>query len=582
MVAPLGLVAVAGLMFGAGGGLIIAGPAVLLSGLLFWWMRGQRSVSVEVNWSGSAGVDEIALVQPRRGSVAASLARFEVRELVASPWFGIGIGFCLVQLVALGLIWENDNERGWWFFFGLAPMLAHPFAGMVVVASHRNRTRGRRDGCEELFGTCPADDGARSLGHLLTAWLPAVVSGGFVVVLARLIAAGNPSMFGPIDHEAAAAVVICSVLGAGAVALGVTLGRWAPWALSPFVAVVGVALAGGQINQIGLPSFSADRHLATFVSNAHVDMLFVARPVWAQAAWLGALGLLVASLALVPGTRRRSPCLVAVGAAALGLVAAVLVVRPVSPPEARRIAAMVLEPEAHQTCVAAGAELKVCAYRDYARVARAAAAEASPVADAVPAGVLRGSVLRQRPSYRTHDLQAEVAALVGDRRKPAPATELRLNFNSHPESLAAVRFRVAAHAVGLPSTVPHRGLPTVVAGQARGVIVLWLATRGLSNDEAQRLVRPSGREADPGMVGAIWPGMCHDEEGVLLWARQDLQAVDAMLAVPASRVALVIRSRWSSLIDPDTSVDELLGDLGLAPGGPADAVTPRPYSCDEG
>ena len=589
LAALLGLVVVVGGALGGGGA--IGGGGVGLVGLILlgligvWWLIGRRQKTTDVTWDhGSvSGRTPSPTRGPGRGSVSASLARVEGRELVASPWFGVGVGFWVLGLAAFGLAFEDENERGWWFFFGLSSMLANPFAGMVVVAVHRNYTRPRRDGCGELFGACPADDGARSLGFLLVAWIPALVSAGFFIGLAVMVAVGNPRMFGPIDHEAAAAVVTVAALAAGAVALGVTLGRWAPWALAPFVAVVAVGLADGALNGIGQPSWATDRFLATALAPPDVDMLFVTRPVWERAVWLLALGVLVASLAFVSVRRATVPRLVAGGALAVALVAGVLVVRPGSEGDVASIASLVTDAPAHQVCRNAGRELKVCAYESYGRVADLMAEDLTPVAAAVPPGVLSGVAFGQGFEQRSVKLQSEVAdQIAGQAGSETSAPDLLLRFNLHPENVAAARMRLGARAVGLPTESGEGRRPLIVAGQSRGVVVLWLATRGLGTKQARQMVADGstdGGPAGPTITGSIWPGICHDEGSVLVWAPKDLVAARMLLNTPSAKVRAVIHEHWDAVIDPAATTDDLLELLGFGGLGEPEIVQSQAASC---
>lgn len=588
--ALLGMVMVVGGAVGGGGALGGGGVGFAVLILLgfggLWWLVGRRQKTADVTWGHGSETGPVVhppTRKPGRGSVSASLARVEARELVASPWFGMGLGFWVLVLVAFGLAFEDENERGWWFFFGLSSMLANPFAGMVVVAVHRNYTRSRRDGCDELFGACPADDGARSLGFLLMAWIPALVSAGFLIGLAVMVAVGNPRMFGPIDHEAAAAVVTVAALAAGAVALGVTIGRWAPWALAPFLAVVAVGFADGALNGIGQPAWATDRLLATAIAPPDVDMLFITRPVWERAVWLLALGVLVASLAFLSSRRPTLPRLVAGGAFAVALVAGVLVVRPGSDGEVATIASLVTEAPAHQVCHKAGPEVKVCAYESYGRVAALMAEDLAPVAAAVPAGVLSGVAFGQDFEQRSVKLQAEIADRIARQAPSEPlAPELLLRFNLHPENFAAARMRLGARAVGLPTESGDGRRPRIVAGQSRGVVVLWLATRGLGAKQASQMVADGsthGGLAGPTITGSIWPGICHDEGAVLVWAPKDLMAARMLLNTPSVRVRAVIHEHWDAVIDPASTTDDLLELLGFGGLGEAEIVQSQAASC---
>ncbi|HZN13901.1 MAG TPA: hypothetical protein VFB78_06530 [Acidimicrobiales bacterium] len=575
---------------GGSGGMPLPLPIILVVGLAAVLLLRSRPVrTIELGWSGGGAVArplaEIPLrpaSTPRAGgrSVAWSLARVEAKELVASPWYAAGVGFWLVLLVMFGLLFVDDINRSWWEFFGLATMFCHPFAGMAIVAAHRNRTRSHRDHCDELFDACPADANARTLGHLTTAWVGAatcVVGLGLFVLTIR---AGNARSYGPIDGEALAAFISSAAIGAGAVVLGVTLGRWARFVLVPFAAVGAVLFVDARIQSIGLPGWSPNRYLATFASSVGMDTIFFTRPVWSRALWLLALAVIVGALGLL-GTRRGH--VVAAAAAAVGLIAAVLIVQPATTSEVRTIAGRILDPVAHQTCQLAHPEVRVCAYPEYRELADRTADAVRPVAAAVPAGVLDDVVFLTRFDHQNRELQDEVREVVEDHIPTLPAHALRIRYFATQKNESAARLRLAAYAVGLPTEPTLMGRPEIVAGQARGVIVLWLASRGLTGKPLHKMVNevpgPEGEKWDATDRGSIWPGGCEGEDPVLQWSPTDLAAARALLAVPASTVQSVLASQWARWIAPTTTVDELVVAAGLAPLGAPERVESRDMRC---
>lgn len=166
-----------------------------------------------------------------------ALRRVEARELATKPWFGVGIGFCVLMVLALSTEQDDSSFRE---TIESLPYLAHPLVGMTVVASYRNATRIDRDGVGELFDTCPTTSGTRTLGGLASSWVPVAV---LATVFGGYVAAGGA--FSDVHGEpgsAAVPVVLAGlVLGAGGIALGVALGHWARFALAPVLAVPVVA-----------------------------------------------------------------------------------------------------------------------------------------------------------------------------------------------------------------------------------------------------------------------------------------------------------------------------------------------------
>lgn len=577
----------------------LGGPAILLLPLVLVIVgvaSYRRSGSLEVGWSGSGAVGAATPVgaggaegdwSPApsgtgRGSVATSLLRTECRELVASPWFHVGIALWLVVIVVFGLLFNEDVERSWREFFLITSLMCHPFAAFAIVAAHRNRTRSRRDGCDELFDACPADANARTLGHLGTAWIAAAVNIAFVVVLTALIVIRNQHEYGPWGGYVVAALLTCGVLGAGAIALGVTLGRWAPWALAPFVAVVLVGVASSQINPIGDPAFATDRLLATFVATTGVDTIFLPLLWWERLAWLTAISVVVAALGLLGGRTTGRVVAVLATSGVVALVAGLLVVRPATG-RADRIADLVADPLAGSTCFVADPAVQVCAYEGYEMLASGAAEALAPVAAAVPSGVLRDVLFLTFYERDPHELTAETQAELEGREVRVPDGALRLRYNVHPENFEALRLRLAARAVGLPTEVVSADpvVPTPVDGQARGVVVLWLAGQGLDAEGRRGLVDGGdpGQVDEGGTRAGVWPALCHEEDAVLQWSPTDLAAARTLFGLPDERVRTVLHDRWDQLVAPGTTTDDLLVALGVAPLGEPAPIPPQEVSC---
>ena len=72
---------------------------------------------------------------------------------------------------------------------------------------------------------------------------------------------------------------------------------------------------------------------------------------------------------------------------------------------------------------------------------------------------------------------------------PIPPGTIALPFTHHDGSLDEARFIVAAAAVGV-TTDDTRARNTLVDGQARGVVLLWLATAGRTTQDALDLLEP--------------------------------------------------------------------------------------------
>ena len=598
----VGVFAASGLLFGGvrgGSGLVLV--LVPVAALLVVRSQGTRVGTVpELDWgrasaaataAPAAGLPPGVAVtaaprppsSPRRLAVA--LARVESDRFTADLWFGAGIGFCVLMLVLFGWVWAPDDvNQPWRLVFANLTVMAHPMAGMAVVAAHRAVTRARRDGADELFDACPLDQATRTAGHLLTAWVPVSTLAVFCAAFVGLTAARAGAVYGPIDGAAAGDVAAALALGAGGVALGVALGRWAPWRLVPMVAVALLLFPILGLGNVGEPHWSNARQLSTWPRYPTHDLLFTIRPVWWHLAWLVALVALVSVLAFARHGGRRTVAVFGV-VALVAAGAGIAQTRPVSRAGAARLASLVAEPERHQSCLDAG-RVSVCAYRGYGAYARVMIAEVAPVMAATPEAV--GPVVHRQVFDGTlANLGPEVARALGGRGVGA-RDALPLGFRLGVSARTAARMTTAFAAMGLPVRPRAGDLPTVVAGQARGVVALWLAARGLSLGEAGTLASPpapdphSSETGEPPSAqdrGMAWPDSCDLGASPVAWAPEDLTAARAVLALPEAAVRRVLHARWAYLSDASTTTDDLLAALGLAPIGPVTPVTAEPMPC---
>ena len=181
------------------------------------------------------------------------------------------------------------------------------------------------------------------------------------------------------------------------------------------------------------------------------------------------------------------------------------------------------------------------------------------------------------------ELQDEVREAVEDNIPTLPAHALRIRYYSTEKNEVASRLRMAAYAVGLPTEASLSRRGEIVAGQARGVVVLWLASRGLTGKPLRRLVSevgaPEGEKWDATDRGSVWPAGCEGEDPVLQWAPKDLAAARSLLTVPANRVQALVSSQWARWVARGTTVDELLTAAGLGPLGPAEHIESRDMTC---
>lgn len=585
------------------------GAAMIVSGAVLRRRPGRRPATEQERWQGAerpatpttadaaATPDADRPVARPGGRPVLALGRIEVRELVANPWFAAGVGIAVLEVVAFGVLWSADFSGHWWDAVASMPLAVHPIVGLVMVAAHRGTTRARRDGCEELFSSCPMDEGARLEGHLATAWVGAAAALALALALpAAILRAGDA--YGALDGRALVIVATCAVLGAGGVVLGVALGRWAPFLLTPLAALVAIVVVSDRLLDIGAPRWSTDRLLATFDPLDGPDPVLLDLPLVERLAWFAALTALVAGLALV-GRRRWATPLVA-GAAAVAVVAAVGVTAPMSDPAA--LAAPLVDPARTQQCTPAGTSaavvtVEVCGPPVYADGVRRYVDGLTPLVDALPANAIGPVQVRQQLlEVPVEALPVELAAVLPDAWSGSPGGSGPLAVGAGPNrtvlgvpvatgdaAVGGARFRLAAHALGLPLEADDGDHPMVVAGRADGLAVLWLGTLGLDPDQRARSITPRFDDHvdepwDDTTRGHAWPDPCiSGSPAPLTWAPQDVEAATRLFALPDDEVRDVLHEHWRELDEMTT--DDLLAEAGLDPVGPTAAVEGRPHVC---
>lgn len=575
------LAAVVGaLMVGAAGEAIPMVPLLLLAtgGLVLLVQRGRAVPVAENPWSSPTPLPTAAAPAPRPAAsewaIARALGRVEARQLLISGAFGIGLGFLVLLLVLFGFVWGSQNTDPWFDLAPLAPWYCFPLVGMTVVGAHRAVTRARRDGVDELLGTCPVPEATRTLGFLLSAVTPTIALATFLTVGAVTLYFRSPYVYGSLGARDWADVVSALVLGIGGVALGVALGRWLRFALVPIVAVVLVGVLGGRLAEVGGHDWNPYSILAMAPTVEWGSPVFQARPAGWHLAWVVGLTALVAVIAVARHRRDRLVQGLAVTVALIVVISGMASTRPMSAASADRIARAIAHPGEVQECTTTGS-VSVCLYPIHRPILRRVLEDIAPVVAVLPeaAGEL---TLRQRYDGELADLPPEVRRRLVEGDLRSPAGEVAIEFGEDVEyALGRVSYQLALGSVGLPDRHDPQGMPLVVAGQARGVVALWLATRGRDAGEVEDLTRsPLPASPDPFDRGSLEEGDC--SEPALVWSEQDLTAVRSVVALPQAEVLRVLDGSWARWTDPTTGTDELLAALGLAPVGPFDHVEARP------
>ena len=556
---------------------LLLAPVALLG--LVWGRPGSGGSVADARWAttedGNASAGAPVLVRGGPAAVARALGRVEGRLLFSSPWFAVGLGLSAVIIVMFAVLFADENNQSWAEWVQTTPWYVHPLVGMTVLASHRATTRAHRDRTEELFDVCPTAPETRTVGLVEASWVPALVATVFLGVFASLSAVRATGLHGRLLLDNAGDVVGAVLLSVGAVALGVALGRWIRFGLTPVVAVVAIAFVSTGISGIGGHGWNPYTQLSTAPTIETPSPVFADRPVWSHVLWIGALIVIVAVVALLRHRRDRVVVLSGVGAVVVAIVAAFGATAEMPATSAARIADLVARPESHQACLDIAGRAEVCAFPLHRATLARVAAEVAPVAAALPAQV--GPItIRQVYEDPIAQLPPEVRRRLPRPLPPRPGNEIPLSGFDELGTFAGVRRDLPYAVVGLPTRPDEDLMPVSAAGQARGVVALWLSVRGLGpTDQLRRTTVPDPDATDPFEQGSLeGVGQCSTPS--VVFSAQDLAAVHSVLGLEDRIVARVIESEWERWIDPSTGTDELLDAVGLPSAGPYDVIRPRP------
>lgn len=517
------------------------------------------------------------------GGVALALGRVESRELASSTSFGVGIGFCAMTLLLFGRVWAGDYGGDLASYTEMLPILTHPLAGLLVLGAHRARTRSTRDGAQELFDSCPTTEGTRTAGHLLTAGVGAAAGLAFVGILTAMVVQASTTTYGEVGGRQVAALLGSVLLAVGAVALGVALARWAPWTLVPVAAVVAIGFGSVRLAVAGDRTTEPIRQLSTWLNDPILPVQLTA-PHWAaHHLWILALVAVVALLALVHDAPRPSLLAATAVASLVAATAAIAATRPITTADAQRIAALVSDPAAQQRCVDA-AGLPVCAYPGDDALTDHLAAELAPVVAAAPPGSLDGWLVRHGADIDRDELDPEVRRRLATREEGgahAGSEESRpipMLTMGHRLADQGARFWVALTAVGVADETTD-GITTNLWRQARGVVALWLATRGADEETVAAMTSFHERVRQGREYARPWPDPCFAGPTPVSWALSDLDAARALHALPEDEVRRLLTAEWERFTDPDTTTAELLAAAGTTLDTRREGVTRDAQEC---
>ena len=554
----------------------------------YFWSHRTPKVIPEQAWTAAEiGTADAVLLRGSSQAAVRALGRSEARLLFRSAAILQGIVFCALNIFFFSIVFDSAPQPVWTWLV-IFPIMAYPLAGMALIASHRAVLRGRRDDAEELFGATPTSLTTRTLGHAVAAWVPVTIAAVFWGVL---VVAAQPASFGSIDASLIVDGVTGIALVLGATWLGVLLARLLPYAIAPVIALVVILFASTAIGGIGEKVWSPLRQLSTWPRYPNHDLIFTARPVFAHLVYIVGLACGCLVLAVAVHTRTRVVLGFGVVTLALALGGGLFATRPMTDTDVRRLAALVAHPIAHQECRERG-RIRACAYPDYSELldpwipAAHAALAGAPATTASP----RFVVSERLQADRIDDLDPKIRRALGPPFTTRPFTwtddgAFHTAFEGGRANTDAVRIAAGLWATGSPLEAQAERRPCVIAGQARGVLALWVAYHDLPTAEALERARaavPDDHESsdlDPALAArSAWPKAASTAAPVV-WSAPDLVAARRLLAQPHDQIRSALWADWARFSNPATTTDEMLRSLGLATVGAAPAPPPGIPRC---
>lgn len=519
------------------------------------------------------------------------LARAENRRLVRHPAFITGIALTPLMLWAATIADPASREH----WRGLSPDVALalvPLGWLTIVATNLLALRPDRTGTAELFAALPAPQPVRTAGALSA--LAAAVTAAVLLAAGWVILLGSRG--GAVDTPHWAEIGAGVLVVAGAVTVGVAVGRWLPFAALGVVAAVAVSVIQARfLDDTTWPWDMPHSHPVRFLGflaepTAVGDPALEIRPAWWHLLYLAALITVMCAVALArDGVPRRLgvAIVVAIGVAA---VAGWAQTRPPSDDQVAAMVSYITRPTAHQTCEQRQG-VRYCAYPPFRHLIDEWEARVTGVLALVPPSVVQRPVeiIQRIPTTIGNSDCGPQPFLTGLPAKVAdqlsPQTIWPDDRNLHPdlgngsfpcddrpthELFTAVQ--VGAWAVGLPPA-PHGDDQRCTAdGQARAVLALWLAAAAT----------PDGAEllSDLSAEGASSSGTLTFDEwdnppmwGVIYTA-SDASLATAMLEQPARPIADALADDWPRWVTPATPSADLARHLGLpAPPSTAGVTT---------
>ena len=520
------------------------------------------------------------------------LARAENRRLVRHPAFVTGIVLSPLMLWAATM--ADPTAREHWR--GLSPDVALalvPLGWFTIVATNLLALRPNRSGTVELFAALPAPQPVRTAGALsataAAATAAVLLAAGWVILLfARGGAVGTPQW-----AEIGAGVLVV----AGAVTVGVAVGRWLPFAAFGVVAAVTVSVVQARVlDDTTWPWNMRHSHPVRFLGflaepSSVGDPALEIRPAWWHLLYLAGLIALMCAVALSRDGVPRRLGVVMVAAIGVAAVAGWAQTRPPSDDQVAAMVSYITEPTAHQTCEQRQG-VRYCAYPPSRHLIDQWEARVTGVLALVPPSAVRqplevvqripttigSSDCRPQPFFT--GLPEQVADQLDPRTIWSDDTNLHPDLGNgsfpcsdRPTNQLFTAVQAGAWAVGLPPAPHHDDQRCTADGQARAVLALWLAAAATPDgDELLRDLSFEGASPSGALTFDGWDG---PPMWGVVYTASDASLSIAMLERPARPIADALAEDWSRWIDPATPSTDLARHLGL----PAPPSTTRGATC---
>lgn len=551
---------------------------LILAALGTWWVV--RSVRRRRESGPPPERGPVGWTTGTRWRTVVPLARAENRRLLRHPAFLTGVA--VTPLMLWASVFDHHTSRGhWaWLSFDVALGLV-PLGWFVIIATNLLTLQPTRTGTVELFAALPTPQPVRTAGAL-SAMAAAVTAAVLLAVGCVILLGTRGDAFGsPHWAEIGAGVLVV----AGAVTVGVAVGRWLPFAAFGIVAAGAVTLIQTRfLDDTTWPWNMPHSHPVRFLgflaeATAVGDPALEIRPAWWHLVYLAALVAVMCAVALArDGVPRR----IGAGLVAAVGVAAVAGWAQTRPPSTDQVAAMVsyiTDPTAHQICEARHG-VRYCAYPSSRHLIDEWQARVIGVLALVPPSVSERppDVIQRIPTTIGNSdcgpqpflagLPADVADLLSPRTMWPDDGNLHPDLgngsfpcNDRPTNELFTAVQAGAWAVGLPPAPHHDDRRCSVDGQARAVLALWLAAAA-TPDGAELLRDLSSAGASPS--GALtFDGWDNPPMWGVIYNATDASLALSMLELPPPAVEQALARDWTRWVNPETPSNDLARHLGL-------------------